>query len=110
MGDSKPTPLSGVKNKDSTRDDEVADAKLVAGADQDLEDSRGKTMGDTTSSSAGANNPGQHGRDGGEIGGQSNNPAPSEAAIDPGKAAAEAEKASDAEAKKDDKDAPKRVI
>lgn len=83
MGDSKPTPLSGVKNVDSKRDEEVSNAKLVAGANQDLEDSRGKTSGDTTSSSSGANNPGQHGRDGGEINGVSNNPAPSEAAIEP---------------------------
>lgn len=83
MGDKKPTPLSGVKSEDSSRDGKVDDVKLVAAADQNLNDSRGTTFGDTTSSSSGANNPGQHGRDGGEVNGQTNNPAPSDAAVAP---------------------------
>ncbi len=81
MGDKKPTPLSGVKSEDSKREGEIDDAKLAAAADQNLQDARGTTFGDTTSSSQGANNPGQHGRDGGETNGQTNNPKPTDAAV-----------------------------
>jgi len=52
-------------------------AEGVAGANQHLEDvTSGHVFGDTTSSSGGANNPGQHGRDGGAINGEDNNPTP----------------------------------
>lgn len=72
---------AGPKSEDSKRTDEVTDANLTAAADQDLSDRRGNVFGDITSSTGGANNAGQHGRDGGEINGQTNNPAPSEAAV-----------------------------
>ena len=52
-----------------------------AGADQFLEQSRGRSFGDNTSSSGGANTAGLHGRDGGVSEGTSNNPAPSAEAI-----------------------------
>lgn len=72
---------TGPKTEDSSREGEVSDPRLVAGADQNLADSRTSQFGDHTSSTGGANNPGQHGRDGGEINGVTNNPAPSEAAV-----------------------------
>lgn len=79
MAEEKKT--AGPKSEDTKRTDNISDAKLQAGADQALQESRGNVFGDNTSSSGGANNPGQHGRDGGEINGTTNNPKPSEAAI-----------------------------
>lgn len=95
----------GPKSEDSKREGDIANAANVAGADRDLEARRQSQHGDLTSSTGGANNPGQHGRDGGEINGQSNNPAPSEGAVDPSIAAEAAEKAAE-DAEADDKDAP----
>jgi hypothetical protein len=77
----------------NTQDPEKAPAaaspQLQSAADQGLEDTRGRTFGDTTSSMGGKNNPGQHGRDGGSSIptdhplGFDHNPPPSEAAVDP---------------------------
>lgn len=72
---------TGPKSSDSKREGDVPDAKAVAGANQDLQDRRSSVFGDNTSSTGGANNPGQHGRDGGEINGQTNNPKPDENTI-----------------------------
>lgn len=72
---------TGPKSEDTKRDKDVTDTQNQAGADLHLQQSRGTVFGDTTSSQGGANNPGQHGRDGGEINGTTNNPAPSENAI-----------------------------
>jgi hypothetical protein len=69
---------AGPKTSDSKREGEVENAQAVGGANQDLQDRRSSVFGDNTSSTGGANNPGQHGRDGGEINGQTNNPAPDE--------------------------------
>jgi len=96
-------PGSGIKTKDSKRPDdkdrekvdvselsaeeraarttaevrETASSEGAQGANQYLEDvTGGKQHGDNTSSSGGANNPGQHGRDGGTINGEDNNPVP----------------------------------
>lgn len=71
----------GPKTSDSKRNVDVPDAKMVEGANRDLQDRRMNKFGDTTSSTGGANTPGQHGRDGGEINGQDANPAPSEDVI-----------------------------
>jgi hypothetical protein len=79
------------KAKDDERKDEVTEQQNQGGADRHLQDTRSGVFGDNTSSSAGANNPGQHGRDGGEIGGVSNNPAPSDEAVS-GEAADDEEK------------------
>jgi len=87
---------SGPKSKDSKRVDspsveerevvtrqmdpeaeQQCTAEGIAGANQHLHDvTEGHVFGDTTSSSGGANNPGQHGRDGGAINGEDNNPTP----------------------------------
>lgn len=49
----------------------------IEGANQHLHDvTQGHVFGDNTSSSGGANNPGQHGRDGGTVNGEDNNPVP----------------------------------
>jgi hypothetical protein len=49
----------------------------IEGANQHLHDvTEGHVFGDNTSSTGGANNPGQHGRDGGDINGEDNNPSP----------------------------------
>src|SRR6188768_35777 len=49
----------------------------IEGANQHLHDvTSGHVFGDNTSSSGGANNPGQHGRDGGTVNGEDNNPSP----------------------------------
>lgn len=51
--------------------------QAIEGANQHLHDvTAGHVFGDTTSSSGGANNPGQHGRDGGEVDGEDSNPSP----------------------------------
>ena len=56
-----------------------ASSEQIEGADQYLSDvTGGKQHGDNTSSSGGANNPGQHGRDGGTINGEENNPVPTD--------------------------------
>jgi len=68
------------KTQDTKREENIANPELTAGADQALQDARGNVFGDNTSSSSEANNPGQHGRDGGEINGVTNNPAPSKEA------------------------------
>lgn len=78
VSDKKATPLSGAKTEDSKREGKIAAGAAVEGANRDLEARRQSQHGDLTSSTGGANNPGQHGRDGGEINGQTNNPAPSE--------------------------------
>jgi hypothetical protein len=78
MPDTKGVAGAGPKTKDSTREKEPADPSMVEGANRDLQDRRGTTFGDNTSSSSAANTPGQHGRDGGEINGTDNNPAPSD--------------------------------
>lgn len=75
MADKK---VAGPKTEDSKRDEEVTSAQNTEGANRHLEDVRLNVFGDNTSSTGGANNPGQHGRDGGEIDGVDNNPAPSE--------------------------------
>ena len=80
MADTK-GPAGGPKSKDSTRDKDVGPAQNVEGANQHLQDTRRNVFGDNTSSTGGANNPGQHGRDGGEINQTTNNPAPSEDVI-----------------------------
>lgn len=97
--------VAGPKSEDSKREGEVENAAAVEGANRDLEARRQSQHGDLTSSTGGANNPGQHGRDGGEINGQSNNPAPSEGAVDPSIAAEAAEKAAE-DAENEGKDAP----
>jgi len=57
----------------------MATEEGIAGADQHLSDvTSGHVFGDNTSSSGGANNPGQHGRDGGTINGEENNPVPTD--------------------------------
>lgn len=73
--------VAGPKTEDSKREGEVENTRLTEGANKDLQDRRLHTFGDNTSSTGGANNPGQHGRDGGEINGETNNPAPSEDVI-----------------------------
>ena len=51
--------------------------EAIEGANRHLDDvTGGHVFGDNTSSTGGANNPGQHGRDGGEINGEDNNPSP----------------------------------
>lgn len=51
--------------------------EAVEGATQAYEDCvEGHVFGDNTSSTPGNNNPGQHGRDGGETNGEDNNPSP----------------------------------
>jgi len=51
--------------------------EAIEGANQHLHDvTSGHVFGDNTSSTGGANNPGQHGRDGGDINGEDNNPSP----------------------------------
>lgn len=75
MADEKKAP--GPKTEDTKRQEEVTPAQNVEGANRDLQDRRMNTFGDNTSSTGGANTPGQHGRDGGEINGTDNNPAPS---------------------------------
>lgn len=78
MADNKP------KSKDEKREDvapQTNNASLAEGANRDLQDRRGNVFGDNTSSSGAANNPGQHGRDGGEVNGEPNNPAPTEEVI-----------------------------
>lgn len=74
----------GPKTEDSKRaeKDNPTPAQNVEGANRDLQDRRMNTFGDHTSSSSAANNPGQHGRDGGEINQVSNNPAPSEDVVE----------------------------
>lgn len=80
----------GPKTEDSKRGEPpVTPAENVEGANQYLSDTRQSVVGDNTSSTGGANNPGQHGRDGGEIDGVSNNPAPDAEAIAGEPAAAE---------------------
>lgn len=90
MADNKPS-TGGPKTSDSKRDQNVTPERNQAGADLHTEEARGRVFGDNTSSTGGANNPGQHGRDGGEIGSVvepenremlSNNPAPSEAVVE----------------------------
>jgi hypothetical protein len=81
MADNKPS-TGGPKTTDSKRDAEVTPTQNVEGANQNLQDMRSNTFGDNTSSTGGANNPGQHGRDGGEIDGTDNNPAPSKDVIE----------------------------
>lgn len=80
--DNKGPAGSGPKTTDSKRNAEVTPEQNVEGANRHLQDTRsGTVFGDNTSSTGGANNPGQHGRDGGEINGATNNPAPSEEVI-----------------------------
>ncbi len=74
-------PAGGPKTEDSKRDGKVTDTTNQGGADRALADARSNQFGDITSSSSAANNPGQHGRDGGTVNGTDNNPAPSDAAI-----------------------------
>lgn len=81
MADNKPS-TGGPKTADSKRDEKVAPAQNVEGANQDLQERRSTVFGDNTSSTGGANNPGQHGRDGGEIDGTPNNPAPAKEVIE----------------------------
>lgn len=92
------------KTKDTARkeEDNPTPEANQAGADQHLSDVRQSVVGDLTSSSAEANNPGQHGRDGGEINGVSNNPAPSEAAIEGTDETAASETTADEGEKKDE--------
>lgn len=73
--------LSGVKSEDSKREGEVESVALSEAANRDLQDRRHGLFGDNTSSSGEQNVAGQHGRDGGEINGQTNNPAPTEDVI-----------------------------
>lgn len=75
------TSLSGVKTEDSERKGEVESVALTEAANRDLQDRRLNSFGDKTSSSGEQNVAGQHGRDGGEINQQTNNPAPSEDVI-----------------------------
>jgi hypothetical protein len=83
MADEKKGP--GPKTEDTRRDEDVSAQQNTAGANAAVEDMRGRVFGDNTSSTGGANNPGQHGRDGGEINTaaagsvSTNNPAPDEA-------------------------------
>lgn len=82
MADNSPTKVA--KEGRSDKPEEKANVNEVANADLELEQRRmGNLHGDNTSSSGGANNPGMHGRDGGEAGGTTNNPAPSDAAQNP---------------------------
>jgi hypothetical protein len=75
------TPNRGPKSKD-TKPKEVPDEPhMTEGANRHLQDTRLNVFGDNTSSSGAQNVPGQHGRDGGETNGVSNNPAPSEDVI-----------------------------
>lgn len=97
-----PEDKKGPKSTDTKREEEVTSTQNVAGANRDLEDRRQHLFGDNTSSSGGANNPGQHGRDGGEIAGVDNNPAPSEEAIDPNIAVKAAQVEEEKSAKKDE--------
>jgi len=65
----------------ANRSDEEVNAmcseESIEGANQYLSDvTQGHVFGDNTSSTGGANNPGQHGRDGGEVNGEDNNPSP----------------------------------
>lgn len=87
----KDTKSTGPKSADSKRTSEPAAPDMQAAADQYLQDTRGNVFGDNTSSTGGANNAGQHGRDGGEINGTDNNPAPSKDAVS-GEAADDNEK------------------
>jgi hypothetical protein len=80
MADNKPS-TGGPKSADSKRDEKVSDTQNQGGADKDLQERRSTVFGDNTSSTGGSNNPGQHGRDGGEIDGTPSNPAPSESAV-----------------------------
>jgi hypothetical protein len=81
MADNKPS-TGGPKTTDSKRDNDISNVQNVEGANRNLQDMRSNTFGDNTSSTGGANNPGQHGRDGGEIDGTDNNPAPSKDVIE----------------------------
>jgi hypothetical protein len=80
MADEKKT-FPGPKTKDTTREEAPTDPHMTEGANRHLQDTRMNVFGDNTSSTADANTPGQHGRDGGEINELSNNPAPSEDVI-----------------------------
>lgn len=88
-------------SQDPEKAPEVASAPLQAAADMNLEDARGRTFGDTTSSMGEKNNPGQHGRDGGSSvptenpQGFAHNPPPSEAVADPAVAAEQREEAAE---------------
>lgn len=73
--------MSGVKTEDSKRDGTVESPVMTEAANRDLQDRRAGLVGDNTSSSGEQNNAGQHGRDGGEINEQTNNPSPSEDVI-----------------------------
>jgi len=68
----------------------------IEGANQHLHDvTQGHVFGDTTSSTGGANNPGQHGRDGGEVNGEDSNPAPEPPEVPEGEPAPEVGSAGD---------------
>jgi hypothetical protein len=77
----------GPKTEDSKREGKRGPAVTPAaqeGANRDYEDRvAGKLHGDVTSSTGGANNPGQHGRDGGGINQGNNNPPPDEYTTNP---------------------------
>lgn len=76
--DTKP---AGPKSEDSKREGNPTPVAHTEGANRNYQDAALGRVGDTTSSTGGANNPGQHGRDGGEINEVSNNPPPSEEVI-----------------------------
>lgn len=80
--DTKGVAGAGTKTADSKRETEPSSPQMTEGANQDLQNRRLNQFGDITSSTGGANNPGQHGRDGGEINETFNNPAPSEDVVE----------------------------
>lgn len=101
MPEDKKGPAGGPKTQDTKRNEDVDSPELTAGADKHLSDVRNNLFGDNTSSSGGANTPGQQGRDGGEINETTNNPAPSDEAIKGESEVADAEeKTGDKELKK----------
>lgn len=68
---------------DADSTEPVVDASAQPAADLHLEQARGTTFGDNTSSNGDANTRGLHGRDGGSVPEGPSNPAPSPAAIEP---------------------------
>jgi hypothetical protein len=76
-----PKSAPGPKTTDTKRTTEPSSPAMTEAANRDLQDRRMNTFGDNTSSTGGANTPGQHGRDGGEINETSNNPAPADEVV-----------------------------
>lgn len=88
MADKLEKMLKDAKNYEQKPEEKFGEGKITlssqAGADENLNQRKGKVWGDNTSSSGENNQIGQHGRDGGTVDGLASNPAPSEKALEEG--------------------------